>query len=378
MSLIIEALKKAQKIRYKEQNKAPFFENRRPVKKNHNKKILYTTLGLSFLFIIIFLSSMLIPTKSHKPISEVPIIEDKKPASYVMKNSENEIIPKLEIKTDALKSKKEESDLIKPQIKPQTEKKAEKKKIEIPIVKPTSEKVDTGPRPAGEVINNEKENLLTNQAKKNEKESLAVEIKDESKEDLSIKKDIITRFNLAISFHNQKNISEAIKAYRHVIEMDPNFFEAYNNLGLIYLEMGDYDNSLKTLKEAIEINPNYEKALNNLGIIYYLKGDNKKAMEVFQKAIEINPNNVEGYIHLGIIYMKKGQWEKGIESYQKALSIQPGNGEAHYNLGILYENTGNKDMAIYHYKKFIEIAEKDYPDLVLKVSNHLRSLLRKK
>lgn len=375
MSLIIDALKKAQQIRLKESKSVPFFENRQLIKKSPKKRKWLIIIGAGVLFIIVYLSYNLIFSKyTYKPISLEPIIfnKNKNQPLHVKEIPKIEINSKVENKTTSITPLKESKNLIKPKY----EAKVEKEKLEISVAAPNQERLDSPTDLKYKKVDIRKENPIE-KVKKDEKESSTIKIKDESREDLMNRKDIIAQFNLAVSLHNQMNIFKAIKAYQQLIEMDPYSFEAYNNLGVIYLEMGDYENSLKNFKKAIEINPKYEKALINLGITYYLKGDNQKAMEEFQKVLEINPDNVESYIHLGIIYKKMGQWEKGLESYKKALSIKQKNAEAHYNLGILYENMGNKDMAIYHYQKFIEIAEKDYPDLVTKLSHHIRNLMRK-
>lgn len=370
MSLIIDALKKAQQLRLKEEKAVPSFKNQKPYGLKKRRWPLILIVSAIFIFILSFLSfkysynipqiSSNIPQKEETPtITERPSNDMFSEPQGEAFNVEDEVNPRETIK-ETPKLNKVVSKLP-----------AEKNKMESVIEENTLHssnlEKDITPRV---------ENNVSSSFDKLEKNvSLKLEIKDEIKKDISFEKEVVNQFNLALSLHKQKSFSEAIMAYQKVIEMDPNYFEAYNNLGLIYLEIGDLERSLKNYEKAIEINPKYDKSLNNIGIIYHLKGDDERAMEFFKRVVELNPNNIEGYVHLGILYRKNREWEKGIESYRKALSIQPKNREAHYNLGILYENMGNKDMAIYHYQQFIQIAEKDYPDFANKVSRHLRTLM---
>jgi len=376
MSLIIDALKKAQQLRLKESKNLPFFKDIKPPKEGFKKiKLPPTTIGIfSILLFILFLSFSWYFSKPKSTHIEAKTNQVEKiltpPTPPLIPNPSPDITFQQEITKRTKGIPNEKTNPI------QQIPKIEEKKVESPI-KAETKKLDTV---ANEKVENKRvENEIPSfvQSKEEEKNSPSIAIREENKKDLFNKKEIISQFNLATSLYNQRDFLKAIQAYQKVIEMDPTYIEAFNNLGLIYLEIGDFDRALKNYERAIEINPRYEKALNNIGILYFLKGEDKRAMEVFEKLIEINPNHVESYIHLGIIYKKIGQWQKGIESYQKALTLQPQNGEAHYNLGILYENIGDKERALYHYQQFIQISEKDYPDLVKKVSSHMRDIARR-
>jgi tetratricopeptide (TPR) repeat protein len=190
--------------------------------------------------------------------------------------------------------------------------------------------------------------------------------------------DVLYHFNSGVTYYNQKDFSKAIQAYRKVIELDPTYVEAYNNLGIIYQMMGDVDRALGAYQKSTEINPRYEKGYNNLGILLLLSGRYEEASEAFQKALAVNPNNIESYIHLGVLLKKKGQWQEAIESYQKALAIDPLHRETHYNIALLYEQLENVELAVGHYQQFIQLSSKSHPELVSRVQRHLTNLFKAK
>ena len=186
--------------------------------------------------------------------------------------------------------------------------------------------------------------------------------------------EVLILFNSGVGLYHQGDYLKAIQAYQKVIELDPGYAEAYNNLGIIYQEIGDFDRALSAYQKAIGINPKYEKALNNLGVLLYLKGHYEESIQAFQKALTINANNVESHINLGILFKKQGQVDKAMESYHRALTLNPFYGEAHYNMGLLYEQLEKMEMAIGHYQKFVQMASKTHPDLVAQVKKHLNYL----
>ena len=54
-------------------------------------------------------------------------------------------------------------------------------------------------------------------------------------------------------------------------------------------------------ENVIQINPNYANAHNNLGYLFNELGENQKAMSCYEKAIKINPKYIEAYNNLGNI-----------------------------------------------------------------------------
>ena len=53
-------------------------------------------------------------------------------------------------------------------------------------------------------------------------------------------------------------------------------------------------------KKALKINPNYPEAYNNLGNSLKDTNDLDKAIESYEKAIELNPSYIDPYTNLAI------------------------------------------------------------------------------
>jgi Tfp pilus assembly protein PilF len=215
---------------------------------------------------------------------------------------------------------------------------------------------------------------LLPETQKEEAPPKSIAVEQEGEKGHTMASDVLTHFNSGVAFYNQKEFSKAIQAYQKVIELDPTYVEAYNNLGIIYQTLGDAKSAFGAYQKSTEINPRYEKGYNNLGLLFLLEDRYEEALEVFQKALAINSKNIESHINLGILFKKKGQWENAIESYQKALAIDPLHRETHYNMALLYEQLENWELAISHYQQFIQLSSKSYPELVLRVQRHLNAL----
>jgi type IV pilus biogenesis/stability protein PilW len=219
---------------------------------------------------------------------------------------------------------------------------------------------------------------VTPASQKEESSQRFIGVEQDGEKDRTLTADVLIQFNLGVQFYSQRDFSKAIQAYQKVIELDPTYVEAYNNLGIIYQMIGDVDRAFGAYQKSTEINPRYDKGYNNLGILLFLKGRYEEALGSFQKALAVNPNNIETHINLGILFKKKGESEKAIESYQKALAISPFHKETHYNIALLYEQLENLELAISHYQQFIQLSSKSHPELVLQVKRHLYELTKTK
>ncbi len=354
MSLIMDALKKAQQLRLKGQNVSSStephskIEQRRKVKKYS----LIFIIVLSTLVISFFLGYKVLPPLTSYKKERVVLVEKKE--TSVPLNTKNEILDPH--KKEVLPPQREENPL--PSMSPFPEGKKEE-----PVIKQRDEQKKMARIKTPEKTATEKE-LTASQ-----KEVPSLSKKNELEDTL------LMYFNLGVDFYRQREISKAIKAYQKVIELDPTYVEAYNNLGIIYQDIGDFDKAFEAYQKAIEVNPQYEKAYNNLGILLFVNERYDESIMAFQNALAINPHSIESNINLGTLFKRKGQFEKAIEYYQKALNVNPLHGETHYNIGLLYEQLKNFNLAISHYQKFIRLSSKTYPDLVSKVQRQIEYLM---
>jgi Tfp pilus assembly protein PilF len=78
-----------------------------------------------------------------------------------------------------------------------------------------------------------------------------------------------------------------------ILKLDPENHVIQNNLGYIYLAMGELKKALKHLNKSVEINPNFSHSWHSFGEYYEKVGDKKKAHECYQKAVDIDPENQE-------------------------------------------------------------------------------------
>ena len=86
-----------------------------------------------------------------------------------------------------------------------------------------------------------------------------------------------------------KDYNLAIRLLSTVIELRPNYVDAWNRRATIYFLKQDYGNSLADIRETLAREPRHFGALAGLGVIMESVGDEKHALEAFRKAQAIYP-----------------------------------------------------------------------------------------
>ena len=135
----------------------------------------------------------------------------------------------------------------------------------------------------------------------------------------------------------------AIEAYSHVIELNLNNPQAYNNRGVAYSGRDDFDRALTDFNKVIELNPSDTIAYNNRGGAHYLKEEYESAVADFTKAIELNPNDAIAYNNRGGAHYLKEEYESAIADFTKAIELNPDYAIAYNNRGMAYWIKGEVD-----------------------------------
>ena len=100
-------------------------------------------------------------------------------------------------------------------------------------------------------------------------------------------------------------LDEAIALYYQVIEINPYFAWAYNNLGTALVQQGNLDEAVSCYSESIKINPNSAWLFYSLGDALAQQGDLETAVEYLQKAIEIKPDFYKFYNKLSRLLIQE-------------------------------------------------------------------------
>ena len=88
---------------------------------------------------------------------------------------------------------------------------------------------------------------------------------------------------------DDKDYDLAIRMLSSIIEIKPDFTEAWNRRATVYFLKRDYVNSMADIGKVLAREPRHFGALSGLGLIMQDVGDDKHALEAYRRALEVYP-----------------------------------------------------------------------------------------
>lgn len=185
-----------------------------------------------------------------------------------------------------------------------------------------------------------------------------------------------------------KNSMEALKTYDAIIatntrEGNPSAAsealnlksKAYNNIGVIYRQQGNYEEALKynfaslKIRKDIDDKAGIATSYSNIGLIYYDQGNSTLSLKYDLASLKIRKEigNKRGmadcYNNIGLVYDDLGNYPEALKSYLASLKIKEELGDkagcaiSYGNIGIIHGNLGNYIEALNNHFKALKIEE---------------------
>jgi len=140
------------------------------------------------------------------------------------------------------------------------------------------------------------------------------------------------------------------------------------NIGLVYLQNGNFDEAAKYFNKALSLRPNFYLALNALGLTNFMQGQFQNAASYFEKCLQLNPSFTEARNYLGSVYQELGLLDKAEEEFRKAITDETYKSRElpYYNLARLYLVQGKDEEALQMVEQSIAINSRMVMSLNLK------------
>ena len=102
--------------------------------------------------------------------------------------------------------------------------------------------------------------------------------------------------------------------WRRVLEVNPNYAEAYNRLGYLYLGKGRYEEAEAAMRRYAFVAPDLANPHDSLGEVLMTVGRYEEAETEFARALAKQPDDFPwSQVNIGRIYLRRGQINKGLQ-----------------------------------------------------------------
>jgi tetratricopeptide (TPR) repeat protein len=171
----------------------------------------------------------------------------------------------------------------------------------------------------------------------------------------------IAGVNRGIAYMKRGQLDKALSDFTRVISSRPDA-KAFYHRAIVFTKLNLLPQAIADYSAAIAVNPSFYDAYNNRGVLLERQGQDDKALADYNAAIALRPSNVQAYINRGLVLERTGQIDKALADFDRAIALDPVSPDAYYNRGLLFlDRLGRPDRALADFDRSIMLNPRD-PD----------------
>ncbi len=165
-----------------------------------------------------------------------------------------------------------------------------------------------------------------------------------------------TYSNLVQAYTNNQDTEKSVETYSKLIELDPNYTEAYYNRGTTLSCIGQYEKAIGDFDQVLHLEPDNTGALACRADMYFKTNQFTLAADDYNQLIINHKAGVEVYKNLAKAHFKLEEYPQAIAGYDKVLELSPENEEVYLNRGLAYAHLKDYDAAIFNFNELLRLS----------------------
>jgi tetratricopeptide (TPR) repeat protein len=149
---------------------------------------------------------------------------------------------------------------------------------------------------------------------------------------------------LGCTYRELKNAASAKEVFNEVLLLDPSNEEAYLNLALLE-EDQDRPEALRLYRKAIELDPNYGEAHQRVGVLLHERGSLVEAEYHFRRCLEIDPQDYMSTLYLANTLAVQERFQEAEQMYRAAVVLPTADAAGFEFLARFLEDMSRKEEA---------------------------------
>ncbi|MBC7611120.1 MAG: type IV pilus biogenesis/stability protein PilW [Polaromonas sp.] len=185
------------------------------------------------------------------------------------------------------------------------------------------------------------------------------------------------RLELASGYFEQGQTNVALDELKQALVADPNFGDAYNLRGLVYMRLNDIPLAEDSFRRALALNPRDANVAHNYGWLLCQQARYREAFQFFLQAVANPTYGGQGKTLMtqGICQARAGLRPEAELSLTRAYQVDAGNPVVGYNLANLLYERGEFTRAQFYIRRLnnSELANAETLWLGIKVEQRLNN-----
>ncbi|KAA0876636.1 type IV pilus biogenesis/stability protein PilW [Nitrincola tapanii] len=134
--------------------------------------------------------------------------------------------------------------------------------------------------------------------------------------------------------------------------------QAYTQLGLQYLQVGDTANAKISLQRALSLSERYAPANNAMALVFQSEREDALAERYFKRAAELDSGNAMIHNNYGAFLFAQSRFEEACKQFSKATEdpFYTSRAQSFENLGQCYRQTRQLTAAEHAYRRALDLS----------------------
>jgi tetratricopeptide (TPR) repeat protein len=160
-------------------------------------------------------------------------------------------------------------------------------------------------------------------------------------------------FEKSVQLSEKGDDEAALNYLKKATEIDPEYMEAFNNLGARYMKLGEHQQALTAFRRAMELDPSATLVQINTGAALMAVGDMSEAELTLRRVVE-SSGNIKARYMLGLaLYSQRKYTPETLDLFRRCQDDYP---SARLAIAVIHANLGHADEARQVLKSYISTA----------------------
>jgi tetratricopeptide (TPR) repeat protein len=150
----------------------------------------------------------------------------------------------------------------------------------------------------------------------------------------------------------ENDVEKSIAHLKKAVEIDPQFVEAYINLGARHLKLNQPEKALAAFESAVKIDENLSVGYSNAAAALIVLQRFEEAETAAQKALDSDPTNLRGRYMLGLALLHQNKdVDKAVNNLQRACAEFPA---ARIAVAQAFASLGQREQAKHELRSYLD------------------------
>jgi cytochrome c-type biogenesis protein CcmH/NrfG len=157
----------------------------------------------------------------------------------------------------------------------------------------------------------------------------------------------------------KSDFSGGLKQFQRAIQVYPDYYEAYAQMGLVYMHMNDAADSEQALRKSADMSEDhYVDALYLLASLWSNSERFADAEKEARKAVDLNANSWQANSELSRALLGLGRFDDAEASANAAVKLKPDVSTLYLLLANIHEQQGNDPALLDNLENYLKLAPK--------------------